>query len=160
MPWESHTTNFEVLNRASMTSVKATIIHQRLHWLVHVYRMDPSRLLKKIFYGELTDRNSPRAAPKMWYKDKLKCTMKATNINLATREQTAKDRGEPRSEAQRTYANSSVLSPPYLVNIVCIASQAMRYSDTSGSWLWWEIQNTLYWIMFIPKSNENCYFYA
>ena len=32
IPWETHTTNLEVLNRASMISVEATIIHYCFHW--------------------------------------------------------------------------------------------------------------------------------
>lgn len=90
--WESYTTNTEVLNRASVSSVEATIIHHRLRWAGHVYRMDPSRLPKKILYGELAIGTRPRGAPKMRYKVQLKRTLTLTNISSSSWEETARDR--------------------------------------------------------------------
>ena len=92
IPWESHTTNQEVLDRASMTSIEATIIHHRLRWAGHVHRMDPSRLPKQMLYGELSNGTRPRGAPKKRYKDQLKCTLGMTNIDPSSWEQTANDR--------------------------------------------------------------------
>ena len=92
IPWESHTTNQEVLRRASMTSVEATITHHRLRWVGHIHRMDPSRLPKKMLYGELTNGIRPRGAPKMRYKDQLKRTLAMANIDPSSWEQAARDR--------------------------------------------------------------------
>lgn len=97
IPWESHTTNIEVLERASLTSVEATIIRHRLRWIGHVYRMGPARLPKKIFYGELTQGTRPRGAPKMRYKDQLKRTLALTDIDPSSWEETARDRKTWRS---------------------------------------------------------------
>ncbi|XP_045101450.1 uncharacterized protein LOC123498409 [Portunus trituberculatus] len=72
IPWECHTTNIEVLERASVTSVEATIIRHRLRWVGHVHRMDDSRLPKKLLYGELAQGTRARGAPKIRYKDQLK----------------------------------------------------------------------------------------
>ena len=90
--WESHTTNIEVLERASMTSVEATITSHRLRWAGHVCRMDASRLPKKMLYGELAQGTRPRGAPKMRYKDQLKRSLALTNINPSSWEETARDR--------------------------------------------------------------------
>ena len=49
--WESYITNNEVLERASLTSVEATIMHHRLRWAGHVLRMEPSRLPKIFLYS-------------------------------------------------------------------------------------------------------------
>ena len=57
----------------------------------HIHRMDPSRLPKKMFYGELTDRSRQREAHNMHYKDQLNNTLKATNINPSTWKQTGID---------------------------------------------------------------------
>ena len=90
--WESHTTNAEVLKRASITSIEATIIQHRLRWAGHVVRMEPSRLPKMMFYGELSDGTRPRGAPKRRYKDQLKRTLTLTNIDPSSWERTAQDR--------------------------------------------------------------------
>ena len=54
-----------------MTSVEATINHHRLRWAGRVYRMDASKLPKKMLYGKLAQGTRPRGAPKMRYKDQL-----------------------------------------------------------------------------------------
>ncbi|CAE1297088.1 unnamed protein product [Acanthosepion pharaonis] len=91
--WESYTTNTEVLDRASVSSVEATIIYHRLRWAGHAHRMDPSRLPKKILYGEVAIGTRPRGAPKTRYKeDQLKRTLALTNISSSLWEETARDR--------------------------------------------------------------------
>ncbi|XP_076028446.1 uncharacterized protein LOC143017542 [Oratosquilla oratoria] len=89
IPWESHTTNIEVLNRASMTSIEATIIHHRLRWAGHIQRMGPSRLPKIMLYGELTPGTRPRGAPKLRYKDQLKRILAITNIDPSAKDRKA-----------------------------------------------------------------------
>ncbi|XP_076029967.1 uncharacterized protein LOC143018480 [Oratosquilla oratoria] len=87
-----HQPGSTVLDRASLTSVEATIIHHRLRWAGHILRMDPSRLPKKMLYGELANGTRPRGAPKLCYKDQLKHTLAMTNIDPSSWEQTARDR--------------------------------------------------------------------
>ena len=117
-----------------MTSIKVTIIHHCLCWLGDLHRMDLFKLPKKMDYGELTDETRPQGAPKMCYKDQLKCTMKATNINLSMWEQTARDSTaewkttrhgtmhfeEKKNDIveEKSNANGPTLFPPWLVNIV------------------------------------------
>lgn len=90
--WESHTTNIEVLQRASVTSIESAIIQHRLRWAGHVVRMGPSRLPKILLYGELSNGTRPRGAPKRRYKDQLKCTLALTNVDPSSWEHTAGDR--------------------------------------------------------------------
>ena len=90
--WESRTSNVEVLKRASITSVEATIIHHRLRWAGHVQRMELPRLPKIMLYGELANGTRPQGAPKLRYKDQLRKTLTQTNINPFTWEETARDR--------------------------------------------------------------------
>ena len=98
---QQRTPNQEVLRRASMTSVEATITHHRLRWVGHIHRMDPSRLPKKMLYGELTNGIRPRGAPKMRYKDQLKRTLAMANIDPSSWEQAAGDRAVWRRAIRR-----------------------------------------------------------
>ena len=95
--WESHTTNIEVLERASMTSVEATINRHRLRWAGHVCRMNASRLPKNMLYRELAQGTRLRGAPKMRYKDQLKRSLALSNISPSSWEETARDRKAWRS---------------------------------------------------------------
>ena len=91
--WEDRITNTEILNRVSLPSVEAIIIHHRLRWAGHILRMGPSRLPRIMLYGELATGIRPRGGPKRRYKDQLKRTLAQTNIEPSSWEQTARDRG-------------------------------------------------------------------
>ena len=90
--WESHTTNNEVLRRASAKSVEACIAQHRLRWAGHILRMEDTRLPKIMLFGELANESRPRGRPKLRYKDQLKSTLNAAGIGHETWEETARDR--------------------------------------------------------------------
>ena len=51
--WQDRVTNTEVLERAGSLSMPSLLIQRRLRWLGHAHRMEPGRLPREIFYGEL-----------------------------------------------------------------------------------------------------------
>ena len=53
--WKDHVTNFQVLERAGMSSVEEMITTCQLRWAGHVTRMENRRLPKAVFYGELKE---------------------------------------------------------------------------------------------------------
>ena len=51
--WKDHIPNVEVLRRANMSSIEATLTASQLLWTGHIIRMNDSRLPNTVFYGEL-----------------------------------------------------------------------------------------------------------
>lgn len=90
--WEDHITNISVLEKAGVNSIEAHIVGHRLRWTGHILRMNDDRLPRQMLYSELCTGTRPRGAPLKRYKDQLKQTMKMTNINLQTWEESAMDR--------------------------------------------------------------------
>ena len=75
--WKDHTPNVEVLRRANMSSIEATLTASQLRWTGHIIRMNDSRLLKAVFYGELTEGKRLRGGQRLRYKDVVKRHLKA-----------------------------------------------------------------------------------
>ncbi|XP_076066106.1 uncharacterized protein LOC143039751 [Oratosquilla oratoria] len=90
--WKDCITNNEVLFRAALPSVEATILQHRLRLVGHVARMKPSRLPKIILFGELAHGKRPRGAPKRRYKDQLKLSLTQAGIPPIDREDMVQDR--------------------------------------------------------------------
>ena len=70
--WKDKITNNEIVTRASLPSIEATILQHRLRWVGHIVRMPPTRLPKIILYGELAEGKRPRGGPKHRFKDQLR----------------------------------------------------------------------------------------
>jgi len=108
--WEMRLSNNEILKRARLPSVEATILQHRLRWAGHVVRMDPSRLPRIMLYGELNEGTRPNGRPKLRYKDQLKCSLKQAGINTQSWQQLANDRATWRRKirdcVEQGWANS------------------------------------------------------
>ena len=78
--WKDKITNNEILTRASLPSMEATILQHRLRWVGHIARMPPTCLPKIILYGELKEGKQPRGGPKRHFKDQLKRSLAQGNI--------------------------------------------------------------------------------
>ena len=74
--WQDKISNTEVLERANMRSIYTILCERRLHWLGHVKRMDPGRILKDLLYGELAEGSRHAGRPKLRFKDVCKRDMK------------------------------------------------------------------------------------
>ena len=82
----------EILRRANMSSIEATLTASQLRWTGHIIRMNDSRLPKAVFYGELTEGKCLRGGQRLRYKDVVKRNLKATHITVDHWETLAKDR--------------------------------------------------------------------
>ena len=61
----------------------------QLHWAGHLVPMEDTRILKQLFYGELTKAKRPRHKPNEKYKDYLKYNCKKLNIDYNNWEESA-----------------------------------------------------------------------
>ena len=99
--WQDRKTNAQVLEKADSTSIMSILLKKRLRWLGHVHRMDPSRIPKRLLYGELS--NAPRTCgrPHLRFKDVCKENLKQAGINANSWEPLAADRSRWRAAILR-----------------------------------------------------------
>ncbi|RVE73868.1 hypothetical protein OJAV_G00035550 [Oryzias javanicus] len=90
--WSDFVTNVEVLERADIQSIEAMLLKSQLRWAGHVHRMEDHRLPKITLYGELASAQRDRGAPKKRFKDSLKKSLGACNIDHRQWSTLAKDR--------------------------------------------------------------------
>jgi len=57
--WEMRLSSNEILNRARLPSVEATVLQHRLRWAGHVIWIDPSRLPRIMLCGKLNEGTRP-----------------------------------------------------------------------------------------------------
>ena len=79
--WSDFTTNVEVLEQAEVSSIEAIILKYQLGWAGHVSRLEDHRLPKSVMFGELSSGPRERYAPKKPFKDSLKKSVTACNID-------------------------------------------------------------------------------
>jgi len=79
--WSDFTTNVEVLEQAEVSSIEAIILKYQLGWAGHVSRFEDHRLPKIVMFGELSSGPRERDAPKKPFKDSLKKSHTACNID-------------------------------------------------------------------------------
>ena len=75
--WSDYVTNTEVLEKAKITSIEATLLKTQLGWAGHVFRMADHRLPKIVLSSGCRNRGAHRKR----YKDMLKKALKVCNIN-------------------------------------------------------------------------------
>ena len=56
--WKDHIPNVEVLRRANMSSIDATLTATQLRWTGHITRMNDNRLPQAVFYGGISQRET------------------------------------------------------------------------------------------------------
>ena len=95
--WDDYVPNVEVLRRAGLESVEATLAASQLRWTGHVVRMDDSRIPKALLYGELVNGRRRVGGQKLRYRDVMKRHLKAMDIPTDNWEELARDRSKWRS---------------------------------------------------------------
>lgn len=90
--WKDKVPDTEVLERCKITGIEAFLMKAQLRWSGHVVCMDNNRIPKVLFNGELADGHRSQGGQYKRYKDVLKGTLKACNINTADWETRALDR--------------------------------------------------------------------
>ena len=91
----------EVLRRARLPSINIIMMQSQLRWAGHVVSMLDHRLPKRQFYCKLEQGKPSPGGHKKCYKDTLKVSLNAFDINIDVWEQTALDRGKWRAYVQK-----------------------------------------------------------
>ena len=78
--WDDFVSNEEVLRRSKTVDVEFILAQNRLRWLGHIARMDNSRTVKKLFYGELVLGTRRIGRQRLGYKDNIKTLLKNGDI--------------------------------------------------------------------------------
>ena len=100
---KDHIPNVEVLRRANISSIEATLTDSQLRWTGHIIRMSDNRLSKSVFYGELAEGKRLRGVQRLRYKDIMKRHLKATHITVDHWETLAQDRQQKKAILKKTY---------------------------------------------------------
>ena len=95
--WQDKIPDTEVLERAQLPGVIATIRKAQTRWAGHVSRMPNSRIPKQLFYGELAHGERKVGGQRKRYKDTLKVYLKDFAIDVDNWETLASDRPAWRS---------------------------------------------------------------
>ena len=104
--WFHKISNVQVLQRANLSSIEATLSLSQLRWAGHLVRMEDSRLPKQLFYVELSAGKRHTGRPKLRYKDSLKANLKKTGIEVSTWERQAAERASWRTTINKKVKNS------------------------------------------------------
>ena len=73
----------------------------QLRWVGHLQQMSDNRMVKQIFYSELSSGARSRGGQRKRYKDTLKQTLKLTGIDTKTWHELAKNRTGWRQAVKR-----------------------------------------------------------
>jgi len=99
--WQDRIPDTEVLTRAGLPSIYTILMQSQLRWTGHEVRMPDHRLPKRLLSGELQQGKRSKGGQKKPFRDTLKASLKAFDINHNTWEQTAQDRGVWRSAVHK-----------------------------------------------------------
>ena len=99
--WQQKVPHVEVLRRAGLCSIQATLAERRLKWLGHVHRMADSRLPKQVLYGELVQGKRKRGGQMKRFKAQVKLDLEVFGISPASWTQLAEDRSKWRTSVKK-----------------------------------------------------------
>ena len=119
--WSDMTPNTEVLRRANINGIEATIMLNQLRWVGHVRRMDSKRIPKQLLYGQLKTGKRNVGKPKLRYQDQLRATLRRCKMDLHTWENVAADR-----PAWRTLIQTGTRHFELLRLKTCLQKRAIR----------------------------------
>uniref|UniRef100_K7DZQ5 Reverse transcriptase domain-containing protein n=1 Tax=Monodelphis domestica TaxID=13616 RepID=K7DZQ5_MONDO len=100
--WQDRITNQEVLDRANSTSIE--VLQTQLRWSGHVICIDPQRIPRQVFYGELSAGLGKQGRPKKRFKDQLKSNLKWAGMTPKQLELAASDRSSWRTHIHHAAA--------------------------------------------------------
>lgn len=98
--WQERIPDTEVLTRAGLPSIPTILMKAQLRWAGHVARMPDYRIPKKLLFGELQHGKRSHGGQRKRFKDTLKASLKAFNVDPSSWEQTASDRTKWRAAAR------------------------------------------------------------
>ena len=94
--WQDLIPDTEVLKCAGQQSIRALLKKAQLRWAGHVVRISDERLPKHLLYGELSEGRRSTGGQRKHYKDSLKSSLKAFEINKESWESLAPEWGTRR----------------------------------------------------------------
>ena len=83
--------------RAQIDTIEAILVQRQLRWARHLYRMDESRLPRRIYYGELAVGWRSVGRPRKRDKDVIASHMRKGGIDAGSLERLAENRDAWRS---------------------------------------------------------------
>ena len=92
--WQDKIPDTTILIKSNLPSIHTILIKSQLRWAGHVARMPDHRIPKKLLFGELQEAKRSQGGQKKRFKDTLKASLKASNINHTSWELAAQDRGK------------------------------------------------------------------
>ena len=90
--WQDKIPDTEVLQRAGSTSIFTELLKSQARWAGHLVRMPDYRLPKKLLFGELAHGKRKTGGQKKRFKDNLKASLKALEVEPGRFEDIAADR--------------------------------------------------------------------
>ena len=82
--WDDFISNEEVLRRSNVEDIEISLAKSKLRWFGHVARMDDSRHVKMLLYGERTDGCRLIGRPKLRFKDNIKSLLKIRDLFISS----------------------------------------------------------------------------
>ena len=95
--WQDKIPNTEVLETCHITGIEAFLLSAQLRWTGHVIHMEDTWLPKQVFYSQLEQGTRSQGGQRKRYKDVLKSSLKACNINPHDLESSVQDRSSWRA---------------------------------------------------------------
>ena len=95
--WWDRVPHTEVRRRAQIDTIEAILVQRQLRWAENLYRMDESRLPRRIYYGELAVGWRSVGRPRKQHKDVIASHMRRGGIDAGSLERLAENRDAWRS---------------------------------------------------------------
>ena len=99
--WQDKIPDTTILDRAGIPSIDTILMQAQIRWAGHLVRMPDHRLPKILFYGEIQQGRRSQGGQKKRFKDSLKTSLKAFDINTDTWEVAVQDRIAWRSSLRK-----------------------------------------------------------
>ena len=91
----------DIMRRTNCERVEATLSRRTLRWVGHMIRMPDERLPKRVLFSELKEGTRRPGGQKKRYKDHIKTTLKACDIDPNHLENLAAERSQWRNSVKQ-----------------------------------------------------------
>ena len=100
--WQDKIPDTTVLDRSGIPSIDTILMQTQIRWAGHLVCMPDHRLPKILLYGELEKGKRSQGGQKKRYKDLLKTSLKAFEIDQNTWEKLVQNRSTWRSTVKKS----------------------------------------------------------
>ena len=99
--WKDRVPHNDIMRRANCESAEAMLTRRTLRWVGHMIRMPDERLPKRVLFSELKEGTRRPGGQKKRYKDHIKTTLKACDIEPNHLENLAAERSQWRNSVKQ-----------------------------------------------------------